>query len=137
MYTPPVILRKGDRFSIAYAKWSKHTSNMRDRFYEVQSPLVGNIDITFTKHFIQRIVERAYNNDEESIIRRMFYHTLNTRLCELLFWYYSNCEKDIMIRKDNRCIIITRGSDGCSIVVRTFYKQTRNVKEENFFYIEI
>lgn len=130
-------MKTRDKYAIAYSKWSRHTKDFRFYFIEKQSTLVGTVNISFTKHFIQRIVERAYDAREESTIRRMLYHTVNTRLCELLYWYYSTNSDDVMIRKDCNCIILNRGYDETSIIVRTFYKQNKNVKEENFFFIEL
>lgn len=128
-----VRMTKSTRFSIAYAKWTKHTLNIRDHFYNLQSPLVGNIRLTFTKHFIQRIVERSGGEDEQTFIRRILYHAFNTRIWEILFWYYSDNEKDILIRKDDKCLVLDRGVDGTSIIVRTFYTRKGNLKKDGIF----
>lgn len=129
-----------NKYQIKYIKWKEHTKNIRDHLRNSQMGVCGNINLVFTKHFIQRLQDRI-SFDEEDIIRKMFYHTINTKLCSLLFWYYSKHEQNIMLIYKRFRIIISRGNDEKSMIVRTFYIQraSKDVKidEVRNFVIEL
>ena len=113
--------KRSDDYQIAYTKWGVFTREFRKHIAMKQMYFLGQVYITFTKHFIQRVVERSYRNDDESTIRRMMYHAANTRMCEVLFWHYSEDPRDILIERRGMCVVISRGYDGVSLIVRTCF----------------
>lgn len=129
--------RRSDEYAMAYARWGGFTRDFRKYIANKQMYFLGQVYITFTKHFIQRVVERAYRDEDESTIRRMLYHTANTRMCEILFWHYSDDQREILIERQGMCIIISRGYDGVSLIVRTFYQTSKAINKSKYFYLKL
>ncbi len=63
------------------------------------------------------------------------YHMVNTKLCEFLYWYYSEDGREVFIRHKHYCIIGNRGDEG--LVVRTFYKSSKQVNQDKYFYLKL
>lgn len=116
-------------------KWKLFEIDLKKHLDEKQMHFLGRIYIQITKHFTHRVLERSSEVDK-SRIRRTLYHVINTRMCELIFWLYSEEDKEILVHKDDLCIILTRSNDNTGMVVRTFYKK-KNVNKERYFYLKI
>jgi len=127
-----------DKYQISYTKWKRYKNEISSYLDDAQLTLENKIDMEFTKHFIQRIVERTKNkSDDIDFIRRMVFHTINHHLCELLYWHHSNDDRDVFIYKDEKCLVFSRGRDGFTLVCRTFFTQDYAVDEKRFFLINL
>ena len=115
-------------------KWKMFERDLQKHLDIKQHYFLGKIYITVTKHFTHRVLERSYKL-QHTDIRRTLYHVVNTKLCELLFWYYSGDTRKLFVQRKDLCIILTRGDTG--LVVRTFWKNSNTPNKEKYFYIKL
>ncbi len=117
-------------------KWKRFEFEFKDYLSSSQKGVVGKISLTLTKHFTHRVYDRC-PEWEQPIIRRMLYHCVNKRLCELMFWFYKDTDKKLLLRRKEFCIIVDKGKMEGDMVLRTFYKQERKPNEDKFFVINM
>ncbi|AGN30077.1 hypothetical protein VPFG_00075 [Vibrio phage nt-1] len=114
-------------------KWRQFSYELSNHALEKQKGLVGTVTFVMKKHFTHRVIDR-FVPGEYKTIRRMLYHVVNQNMCELLFWYYSDIQKDVAIKRDDLYIILTRGRD--CFLLTTIYRSERE-DNDKFFLIDL
>ncbi len=115
-------------------KWKRFSFEFNNYSIEKQRGLVGTVDFVMKKHFAHRIYDR-FASCEHTTIRKIMYHTVNKHLAEVLFWFYSDIDKDLAIRRHDIIMIMERGQS--AILVTTIYRLENDPPVDKFFLIDI